>query len=338
MQTGNEMATDYGDPRGEYAAAKAGAAIFELPEQTQVELTGRDRAKFLHNFCTNEIRGLSAGQGCEAFLTNVQGKVLAFVTVYATPDALWLAGTPDIAKKIIAHLSRYQITEDVTFADRSGTMGTLLVAGPQALPVVAAVIPAAGDLSSSPSILVVEQPVPAQVRRHDFLRVPTVVLVAERKEIAELRAKLIGAGARAAGRNAWNALRIEAGFPLYGVDVTEENLAQEVSRTSRAISFTKGCYLGQEPIARIDALGHVNQELRGLRLTGNELPPVGSEIFASWGDGKKIGRVTSAALSYADDRAVVLAFVRRGFETPGATLEVCWEGKTVPAEVFCPGE
>lgn len=336
MHSGHVAPADYGDPRREYLAAKDEAAVFELSSSSQVELTGRDRAKFLHNFCTNEIRGLTPGQGCEAFLTNVQGKVLAYVNVYVTPDSLWLTGAPGIAPKIIAHLSRYQITEDVTFADRSGELGMLLVAGPQALSVVAAVIPAAAGLAASPSIMVVEQPVAVQVRRHDFLLLPTVAVVAGRQDIAELRTKVIEAGARAAGQSAFDALRIEAGFPLYGVDVTDDNLAQEVSRTAQAISFTKGCYLGQEPIARIDALGHVNQQLRGLRLTGNEVPPVGSEIFASWGDGKKIGRVTSAALSYADGRAVVLAYVRRGFETPGATLEVCWEGKTVPAEVFWP--
>lgn len=330
---------DFGDPRAEYRAARESAALFDLPDRTQVELTGRDRAKFLHNFCTNDIRGLTAGHACEAFLTSVQGKVLAYVSVYATAEALWLASVPDAAGKIIAHLSRYQISEDVTFADRSAEQGTLLVTGPRAEQIVRTTFPSAALPTVSPSITTtaIDQGV-LQIRRHDLLRLPGYLVVAPPSILEGCRQRLVDAGALRAGRSVFEALRIEAGFPLYGIDITDANLAQEASRTPRAISFTKGCYLGQEPIARIDALGHVNQQLRGLQLVGGPVPPPGCEVLTPGLEPRKIGVVTSAAMSYGADRPVALAYVRRGFETSGTALEVRVNTATVPAVVFWPGD
>lgn len=329
---------DFGDPRAEYRAGHDAAALFKLPERTHIELTGRDRAKFLHNFCTNDIRGLAPGRACEAFITNVQGKVLAFISVYATPEALWITTVPGCAEGIIRHLSRYQITEDVTFTDRSQDRGTILVAGPNAPQVVDSVLPAAANLGAMQVTEVQFDQAMVQLRRHDFLRLPGLVVVAPPATIEVLCGRLTSAGARAAGRNAFEALRIEAGFPLYGVDITDANLAQEASRTTQAISFTKGCYLGQEPIARIDALGHVNQQLRGLRLENAALPAPRSEIFTPGADSRNVGHVTSSAFSYADDRPVALAYLRRGFETPGVTLEVRANGPSSPAVVFWPAD
>jgi folate-binding protein YgfZ len=327
------------DPKAGYAAAREAAALFDLSDRTHIELTGRDRAKFLHNFCTNDIRRLEPGGACEAFLTNVQGKVLAFVSVYATADALWLVSVPGTASAIIGHLSRYQISEDVAFADRSGDLDALLIAGPRALEVAVRVVPAAATLETSPSVcLVNDSASQVQVRRHDFLRLPGLVFVAQRSEIESLRARLSSAGAIPTGNEVFEALRIEAGFPLFGVDITDANLAQEVNRTSQAISFTKGCYLGQEPIARIDALGHVNQQLRGLRLQSGPVPSAGCEVVLRGVERRTVGRVTSAAISYADDRPVALAYLRRGFESPGLEVEVEVNGASVPATVFWPAD
>src|SRR5260370_117532 len=119
------------DSQKQYTAARTGAAVFDLTGWTQVELAGSDRAKFLHNFCTNDIRALAPGAGCEAFITNVQGKVLAHVFAYAGDGTLDLIAAPGSAERIVKHLSRYQINEDVTFSDRTAERGLLLVAGPE---------------------------------------------------------------------------------------------------------------------------------------------------------------------------------------------------------------
>lgn len=327
---------DYGDPRVEYAAARETAALFDLSNRTHIELTGRDRGRFLHNFCTNDIRGLAAGKASEAFLTNVQGKVVAFVSVYATDEALWLTSVPGSAERIIAHLSRYLISEDVTLTDRTAELSALLVAGPDAPQIVARVLPAAATLGASPSLDPANPLHAIQVRRHDILRLPGFILVGPLTEIRAMRERLIAAGATPAGRAAFEALRIEAGFPLYGVDITDANLAQEASRTAQAISFTKGCYLGQEPIARIDALGHVNQQLRGVRIEGEPIPPPGTELFDPADKTKKVGRVTSSARSYADNRPVALAYIRRGHEAPGTPVVVSVSNALLPATIFWP--
>lgn len=331
-------AADFGDPRLEYEAAHKSAAVFDLAGRTQIEVGGRDRAKFLQNFCTNDIKGLAPGRACEAFITSVQGKILAYVWVSAGPQALWLSSDPDCAAKIIAHLSKYQISEDVTFTDRTGELGLLLVCGPAATEIVGGLLPAAAEMESLQVAEAEFESNAVRIRRHDLLRLPCFYLVASSEVLSVLRDRLQRAGARPAGSLAFEALRIEAGFPRYGVDISDANLAQEAGRTKQAISFTKGCYLGQEPIARIDALGHVNQLLRGLKLSGSSLPPPGSEVFSTGDGAKKVGQITSSAISYADDRPVALALLRRGFETPGQTLHVRIHDDSVAAAVFWPDD
>lgn len=331
----DDSPADFGDARGEYEAAQNGTALFDFAGRTHIELTGGDRAKFLHNFCTNDIRGLAPGQSREAFLTSVQGKVLAFVSVYATPEALWLTSVPGCAERIIAHLSRYQITEEVTFTDRTAELSALLVVGPRAPEVTAAVLPEAAALEPMHLMEKAVDGATLQVRRHDFLKGPCLVVVGPPTTIAALRERLVAAGAKPAGRSVFEALRIEAGFPLYGIDITEANLAQEASRTKTAISFTKGCYLGQEPIARIDAMGHVNQQLCGLHIAAHRAPPPATPVFSIGPDARQVGHVTSSAESPIDGNAMALAYIRRGFEKSGTALETRDSGSSaVPATVF----
>jgi tRNA-modifying protein YgfZ len=327
-----------GDPRGDYQAARLSAAGFDLSDTVHLRLTGRDQAKFLNNFCTNDIRALGTGDGCEAFVTNVQGKVLAHIFVYASADSLWVVSVPGSAESLISHLSRYQISEDVSFADLTAEFDTLAVVGPQAPDIVSLEFPQAANLASPRMVDMTFEDTNIQIRRNDFLRLPCLVLVVPKRATHRLKSVLRGAGVRPAGEPAFEALRIEAGFPRYGVDITDSNLAQEVGRTSRAISFAKGCYLGQEPIARIDALGHVNQQLRGIRMLSGPLPPAGSEVVLIGDEPRPIGRVTSSAISYADDRPVALAYIRRGFELPGQAVGVRIDQTIVPGLVYWPSD
>ena len=333
-----ESGSDHGgDAQQEYAAGRSGAASFELRGWTQVEVAGEDRAKFLHNFCTNDIRGLAAGKGCEAFVTSVQGKILAHVFVYAGASALALIGAPGSAGRIIKHLSRYQINEDVTFADRTAERGLLLVAGPQAAIALFNLGAGAMSLAVGQHCHCVLGSLNFTICRNDLLGLPGFFLFCPAEQTAALRETLDEAGAQKAGDAAFEALRIEAAFPLYGIDVTDANLAQEAGRTAEAISFSKGCYLGQEPIARIDALGHVNQQLRGIRVHENPVPPAGSEILTAGVDPRPIGHVTSAALSFGTNLPVALGYLKRHYDTPGLAVSVMVEGRKLPGVVFWPG-
>jgi folate-binding protein YgfZ len=325
---------DIGDPEQEYTAARTGAVTFDLTGWTQVDLTGADRAKFLHNFCTNDVRSLTTGNGCEAFITNVQGKVLAHVFVYAGSDRLRLIAAPNCAEAIIRHLSRYQINEDVAVDDRTAERGLLLVAGPQAAIALFNLGSGALSLGQGQNCACSMGSLSFVVCRNDLLGFPGFLLACPHEQTAELRDRLDAGGSGEARRSVFEALRLEAPFPIYGIDVTDANLAQEVGRTAQAISFSKGCYLGQEPIARIDALGHVNQQLRGIRLNEGPVPSAGADIVTSDAESRKIGRVTSAALSYGTHKPVALGYLKRHFDTPGLEVAVAVEGGQSRGEVF----
>ena len=352
-QSGRLAVADFGNPRAEYQAAQTEAALFDLGDRSQVEVTGRDGQKFLHNFCTNEIRGLQPGQGCEAFVTNIQGKVLGHIFVFVTPHSIWIDSVPGSGQKLISHLSKYAITEDVEFhswagewagaaGDSTGEWGELFVSGPESAARLAGLSGDLGELRPYGHGAGGVANYPLFTRRVDLLGQPGYYLVCRREGLVRLWQQLANLGFRPSGFEAFHGLRIEARMPLYGLDINEDNLAQEVGRTSQAISFTKGCYLGQEPIARIHALGHVNQELRGLRLSRDggtgEDPPVlipapGTPVLAR-GETKEIGRVTSSGFSYAGDCVVALAYLRRNYLAAGSEVTVKIGDREFAATVF----
>lgn len=322
----------------EYAAAQSACALFDQPGRTQIELTGSDRARFLHNFCTNDIRSLQPGHGCEAFVTNVQGKVLAHIFVYAEPESLWLDSVPGCADRVLAHLQKYQISERVDFHDRTAETALLFLTGPDASTTLHAAGALGADLPPLQHVRTTCAGQAIHVRRNDLLALPGFQIVCPVAGASDVRDRLLAAGARLASAPVFDALRIEAGFPEYGRDITDANLAQEVDRTESAISFSKGCYLGQEPIARIDALGHVNQQLRGLRLASGLIPAVGSDVVSTDDEARPLGKITSAALSFGSDFPVALAYMKRHFDSPGLQVRVRCGEELVPAEIFWPGK
>ena len=308
------------------------ATFFDLTGRAQIELTGSDRAKFLHNFCTNDINRLGDGEGCEAFITNIKGRVLGHIFVFATADSLWIDSVPGADETLLAHLDRYLITEDVTLNSRTDDFGVFFLSGSSAVDALSKVRIDAGNLGlNGHSILDAGETFTA-VRRVDWLNEPGFLLLVARDKLEDARSALTAAGILESAPEAFEALRIESGFPLYGRDISDENLAQEVGRSQTAISFTKGCYLGQEPIARIDAMGHVNRQLCGLRLSSGPVPEPDSVIVADDGD-KEIGRVTSSAISPATNLPVAMAYLRSQFLAAGTNVFVQVSGENIAATV-----
>lgn len=324
----------FGDVAGEYHAARQQAALFDLTNRTQLEITGEDRVKFLHNFCTQEIRARKVGESCEAFVCNVQGKVLGHIFVHVAPHALWIDTVADAGPALLKHFEKYHISEDVTFTDRSAERGTLLVCGPHAANSLDSLqIPVAGWGPAAHGVVSWRE-IELWVRRCDWLGVPGWQVVAPRGCLAELWTALREGRVRPAGSSAWEALRLEASFPTLGVDFTADNLAPEVNRVKEGISYTKGCYLGQEPIARIDALGHVNRCLRGIRCESGEVPAAGTEIFVPGALDRPIGKVTSAAFSPGTQSPVARAWLKRGSDTPGFAVLISGAGAALSGTVF----
>lgn len=312
-------AGDFGDARAEYEALVHHVGLVDCTARTQLELKGSDRAKFLHNLSTQEIRKLPAGSGGEAFLLDARGHVLGHVLVFSGPESLTIDTVPGQGPRLREHLERYCIREDVAIEDRSGTRAELLVAGAQASVWLAALLKAALPAELLAHVELKLGDIQLSVRRVGMTATGGFLLSCPADEITRLWTALHTAGARACGCDALEAARIEAGTPWYGRDISEKNLPQEVARDQQAISFIKGCYIGQETVARIDALGHVNKLLTGVRFQNADCTPEpGAELSA---EGQSAGQITSAAFSPKLGSPLGLAYVRRGRHEPGTKLD-----------------
>ena len=329
------VAADFGDWQAEYWAFRRSAGLFRPPAAAQVEITGRDRAAFLNNLCTNKLDQIQPGEGRETFLADANGRILHHVVVFAGPQSLVLHTAAGMGPSLIAHLEHYWIREDLKFHDRSAEWGQLVLAGPHAAEIVEKLTEQEGKGDSVPSagsylsnFHVSWNGRPLMVRRFFERGFTSFHLAMDAADIDPLWHALRQLGAAACGMRALETIRIEEGFPVIGLDITDKNLPQEVGRNEKAISFTKGCYLGQEIVARIDSRGAVSKVLCGVRFQSTHLAPrdaesaevplCGAELTR---DGQPAGHVTSVAYSPGFQASVALAYVRRPFHEAGIVLD-----------------
>lgn len=313
-------------------AARQHAAWVDVSARGAIELTGKDAVAFLHNLGTNDIKNLPPGQGCEFFLTNNKARVIghgfAYRMVADKPVVLVLDVGEGTAAKVLAHLDRFIVSEQVELADVTAGRSQLHVCGPQARAAVqsalAATLPELKDLQLDN---LWHNNLPVRVVRHDWLGLPGYDLVCTPQMAAGLVERLQDAGATPLAPEALEVLRIEAGWPLDGRDMDDNRFVVEVGRIPQAVSYAKGCYLGQEPIVMARDRGHVNRTLRGLKVTGHDPVPTGTPVIHN---GQEVGQVTSAV--WAPDRQAVLAlaYLRRGNQEAGTQVEVLGR----PAEVM----
>ena len=324
---GAEIVLHYGDMLAEYAALRQTAGVLDLSFRSRICLTGADRVRFLHGQVTNEIKRLRAGEGCYAALVTAKGKMESDLNIYCLQDELLLDFEPGLTEKISQRLEKFIVADDVQIVDVASLYGLLSVQGPKA----EVVIRSLGIFSEIPTgpfqsikvpdvtlgeVYLINQPKLAPLATGFDLFVPLDSLGA----VAD---KLIAAaksvGGCACGWEAFEIARIEAGVPRFGTDMDESNIPLECGIEPRAVSYEKGCYIGQEVINRIHSIGHVNRELRGLRLANDlkTLPAKGDKLFR---DGKEVGYVTCATKSPALKAAIALGYVRREANAPGTEL------------------
>ncbi|HEX4265260.1 MAG TPA: glycine cleavage T C-terminal barrel domain-containing protein [Verrucomicrobiae bacterium] len=323
-----EVVASYGDVRAEHAALRETAGVLDLSFRSRICLTGADRVRFLHGQVTNDIKRLRAGEGCYAAVVTAKGKMESDLNIYALQDELLLDFEPGLTVAISQRLERYIVADDVQVVDVAPHYGLLSVQGPEAATVVEA-LKIFGELPAKPfqsvkisdetlgEIYLVNQPrlVGNGMNGFDlFVPIGSLGAVADKLIAA---AKL--ADGRACGWDAFEMARIEAGVPRFGADMDESNIPLECGIEARAVSYNKGCYIGQEVINRIHSIGHVNKELRGLRLADDSsaLPAKGDKLFH---DGKEVGYVTSALKSEALDANIALGYVRREANAAGTEL------------------
>jgi folate-binding protein YgfZ len=310
---------DYGDAAGEHEAVRERAGLIDRSDRGKIDVTGKDRVSFLHGLVSNDVKGLLSGQGCEAALLDVHGKVTALLVVHCLTDRLVLETDRQLTEPLSTAIDRYLFSERAELEDVTAVSGILTVAGPTARKIVEQVVGAAvPDLVRWQHVLVSGTETEIRVVKTEETGEEGYDLWIPAEDLARLWERLRDAGARPVGREALDVLRVEAGIVRYGVDVDASTLLLEAP-LSDAYSLNKGCYLGQEVIARITYRGHVNRKITGFRFADRRVPPTGAPVRV---EGKVVGRVTSAVLSPALGVALALGFLKRECLEPGTRVEV----------------
>src|SRR5712692_2604230 len=271
---GRELVKEYGSPRDEYAAARLAASLFDLSYHQILRLTGPDRAGFLHGMVTNEIKRLADGATTYAALLSSKGAMVSDARILKRPSDLLLDVEPGYSEAVRSFLQKYIISEDVEVSDVTAELALLRVMGPQAAAILQATwgpqVPLPGDNRG--------QPIGDDGGIWLLRRAPwgdrCVDLLVPRGQLEEAYERLLERGGplgmKPAGFDALEILRVEEGIPRFGQDMDERTIPLEANLEA-AISYDKGCYIGQEVIARATFRGHVNKKLIGLVL-GGELP------------------------------------------------------------------
>jgi len=327
---GWDLPISYGDPRAEHRAVRAAVGVVDRSHYGVLEVTGADRVSFLDGMLSNDVKRLAPGQGCAAAFLDARGRVQALLAVLAVDDSHLLILPTGTAVKVQEALEKFHFAERLEIRDASEEHAMFLLAGPGTPEVVERV--AATRLPDAPWAHA-ETTVAGRrvrlVRGGGETGEIEAWFLGGRKDGAALWPAIVAAGARPVGLTAFDVLRVEAGTPWLGHDVDDSALLPEVPFES-LVSPTKGCYIGQEVVVRIRDRGHVNRRLTGLTLDGDTVPRPGTTVCA---DGKEIGRVTSAVRSFALDRPIALAFVRRDHTTPGTAVTVTDDGHELVARV-----
>jgi glycine cleavage system T protein len=334
---GIELPERFSDFAEEYQAVRAQAGLIDLSSRTQIRMTGEDRVGFLQGMVSNDVKSLQPGDGCAAALLTEQGRIVADLRVYALESCFLLDVDARIVDTVIESLSRFIIADDVELEDLSGAQTALAVQGPLAMQVLAAAglsVTLTRELQHQEATMASG---PVRIVRASETGAEGYEILTPREQAETVWQALWQAGAplglRPVGLAALNCLRIEAGIPWYGVDMDESRLVLEVG-LAQAISFKKGCYLGQEVVERASARGHVNRKLSGLMLDSEAssapLPVTGDKVFY---DEQEVGWITSAAWSPRLRRVIALGYVRREHLAVGTRLRIDRQGTPVIAEV-----
>ena len=309
-----------------YRALKEHAAIGAIAPRSAIGLTGKDRAAYLHGLLTNDIQALTPGTGCYAAWLTPQGRMLTDIHIFESGEMILLDVPADLVPATLQRLDQFLFSEDVQLADLSETLRVVWVHGPAASSMLEEVLTGAAGLASWPEYHNARADfdgAPVVVARVSQLGVPGVAVYIEPGRQPDLQRALVERGAIVAEPEAIEAARIEAGYPLFGVDMTEETIPLEAGIEDRAISMSKGCYVGQEVIIRVlhRGQGRVAKRLVALRIQGDPLqaaPAGGARIFS---DARDVGAVTSAANSPRLG-PIALGYVHRDFVSAGTMLEV----------------
>jgi glycine cleavage system T protein len=307
------------DPVPEHHSVRKAAGLFDFSFRAKFSMKGQDRARFLQRIVSNDVKNLATGQGTYATLLTAQGHIVADFRIYCAEDSFLFDTDADLRDKTMQALGRYIIADRVTLEPLP--LFALSVQGPQSRVLVEKA--SGGDL-----------PVLAEYGHFSTTLAGTPVRIVQASSTGEegyevwvgaegmegvwnaLSANAPGGGAAPAGTAALESLRIEAGIPRYGPDFGEDTLPLEAGLLN-ALSFNKGCYIGQEIVERARSRGHVNWKLVGMDIDSAQPPAAGEKLLSQ---GKEAGEVTSACVSPTLSKTIALGYVRREASDAGTRL------------------
>ncbi len=306
-----------------YGALRSGAGLVDRSSAARILVTGSDRRSYLQGLLTNDIEALTPGTGCYAALLTAQGRMISDMRVLEMGDAVLLDVPAELAGRIAAHLDRFVFSEDVQVKDVTDARAEIGIYGPAAAGIVTRVLTPAREVEEMPLFASTDGSFDGSVLtivRSDEAGVAGYDVIVDRINARAITDALGAAGAVAVDASSAETARIEAGRPRFGVDMDADTIPLEAGIEDRAISRTKGCYVGQEVIVRVLDRGHgrVARRLVGLSFGALDVPPApGAKVLAG---GREIGRVTSAAHSPTLGHAIALAYAHRDFTTPGTAV------------------
>lgn len=328
-----EIVSTFGGFQLEYAAIRRSAAVMDLAHRGILQLTGKDRLEFLNNLLSNQLwdkaakRGLSAGEGVYAFFLNVKGRIVADMNVLELGESTLLEMDARLVEPVRKALDRYLFAEQVKMSSQVGVLHEIAVHGPGAGEALGAVLE--GPLAElgamgSCGARVAASGAQVTVFRDDVCGVPGLVVIVPAEAAGDLWGQL-AAKARPIGWAAFNTARIEAGRPIFGIDFDENTLPAETGQLGRAVSLTKGCYLGQEIVSRMHSRGQLARQVVGIRMNDDALPV--APVTVQDEQGAEIGQITSSTLSpMLSSRPVALGMLRRVSIAAGTVVRAAAEG------------
>jgi len=314
-----------------YQEAVKNGAWFDVSKRGKIEVTGDDQITFLPRMLTNDIESLKPNQSTYACFLTPQGKVVTDAHVFRFEKSVWLDMEAGLAPKVIEALGKFVIADDVELKDKTQDFAGLLLFGPKARVYLQMLTKSSGhpDKINEHLCSSINKTgchlfcIPLFGKRAWYVVTP----MSDKNALVTTIQQSAGEfDMHACSDEVLEILRVQAGTPRYGVDFDQESLLMEVGIDKTAVSFTKGCYPGQEIVARMESRARFAKKLTGIVLEGTVVPKAGSEIQKS---GKAIGKITSAVLSPVSQKPLALGYVTREHLKTQNKVEVLMDGQTV---------
>ncbi len=321
----------FGDWQAEYRCLRESAGVLDKNYRAYLKFSGPDRVRYLNAILTNDIKGLKENHGTVSLFLNPQGHIQAEIETHALADKLFCVSYAMIRQPLIEGLEKYIIMDDVTLSDRTDEIGTLALEGPKAGTAVKELtgvdLRELGELESREGSV---SGIQCRIVRRTPGKEPSAEFLVRREELGKLWAILLEAtkrqGGGATGYRALNTVRLEAGIPWFGYDFGEKQIPHEAGLQDSHISYSKGCYTGQEIVERVRSRGQVNRARVSLKFDTKAGPARGTPLLA---DGKEVGFVTRTGFSPEAKAWIGMGYVRREKKAAGNTLEMAKGKATV---------